>query len=157
MKRPAPALDIRPADAAVLAALHAACDAEPWPAADMARMLAMPGAIGLLACTADRAAEATPIGFVLARVAADECEIINFAVLPAARRRGVGRRLLRALMAEAAERDAARILLEVAVDNPAATALYHECGFAAIGARHGYYRRGDGSRVDALIMGRCLD
>jgi ribosomal-protein-alanine N-acetyltransferase len=73
-------------------------------------------------------------------------------VLPARRRRGIGRQLMAALLDWAAARGIARIHLEVAEDNDAACALYRGCGFAAIGRRRGYYGRGR----DALLMARVL-
>ena len=46
--------------------------------------------------------------------------------------------------------------LEVAADNAAAQALYARAGFAESGRRRGYYRRPDGSGLDALVMQRAL-
>lgn len=64
--------------------------------------------------------------------------------------RGLGTVLLDALLAEAARRDCAEILLEVRADNPAARALYASRGFVEIARRPRYY--GDGG--DALILRR---
>ena len=62
-------------------------------------------------------------------VVADEAEILTVGVVPAARRRGIARRLLAALLAEAARaRRAPRCFLEVRVDNDAARALYAQRG-----------------------------
>lgn len=129
------------AHAAWLAAVHAESfpAAERWDVAAMAAMLAMPGTFGWLDAGG---------GLVLARVAADEAEILTLAVRPAARHAGLGRRLTGAAMAEAARRGAAAMLLEVACDNLAALALYAGCGFAAVGRRRGYYPGGG----DALVL-----
>ncbi|MGO4681128.1 ribosomal protein S18-alanine N-acetyltransferase [Microbacterium sp. 2MCAF23] len=62
---------------------------------------------------------------------------------------GRGRALLRALLAEAAERGAREVFLEVRADNPVAQGLYLSEGFAEIGRRAGYYQPDD---VDAVIM-----
>ena len=62
---------------------------------------------------------------------------------------GRGRALLRALLAEAAERGAREVFLEVRADNPVAQGLYRSEGFAEIGRRAGYYQPDD---VDAVIM-----
>ena len=43
-------------------------------------------------------------------------------------------------------------VLEVAVDNAAARALYHQVGFAEVGRREAYYRRPGGVRVDACLL-----
>lgn len=67
---------------------------------------------------------------------------------------GLGRALLDALLAEAARRGAAEVLLEVRADNAAAQALYAGAGFERVGVRRGYYRPGG---TDALVLRRRLD
>jgi [ribosomal protein S18]-alanine N-acetyltransferase len=79
----------------------------------------------------------------------DTAQILTVAVLPAARRRGVGRLLLRALIEQARWRGATEVLLEVREDNQAARQLYATEGFAVLGKRRGYYEQG---RVDAVTM-----
>ncbi|MEE4236111.1 MAG: GNAT family N-acetyltransferase [Anderseniella sp.] len=60
----------------------------------------------------------------------------DLAVLPRWRGQGVGRRLLRAVEAEARARGYCKITLEVRADNGAAMALYRRLGFGAgVGAR----------------------
>lgn len=134
-----------PEDAAALAALHAAAfpDAERWDAAAIGGLLAMPGAFGLVL---------PGEGFVLARVAADEAEILTLAVAPEARRRGHGAALLAAAMAQAVARGAAAMFLEVSERNAAAGALYVRAGFAEAGRRRRYYADG----ADALVLRRGL-
>jgi ribosomal-protein-alanine N-acetyltransferase len=80
---------------------------------------------------------------------AETAQIVTVGVLPQARRRGVGRTLVRALVAEARRRDADEVLLEVRIDNDSARKLYESEGFDALGIRRGYYDRG---RVDAVTM-----
>lgn len=121
------------ADAAPLAALHAACFDEPWDSASLRGLLATPGAFAFH--HAD--------GFVLARVAGGEAEILTLAVVPRARGRGLGRALLKAAIAQAEAAGAQAMFLEVGNDNPAALALYAGLGFANVGLRKGYYRGGD--------------
>jgi ribosomal-protein-alanine N-acetyltransferase len=84
---------------------------------------------------------------------AETAQIVTVGVLPRARRRGVGRRLVRALVAEARRRDADEVLLEVRIDNGSARKLYESEGFDALGIRRGYYDRG---RVDAVTMRLAL-
>lgn len=83
----------------------------------------------------------------------ETAQILTVGVLPAARRRGIGERLVQALVAEAGRRRAAEVLLEVRIDNAAARQLYEKLGFAVIGTRRGYYDQG---RVDAVVMRRAL-
>jgi len=133
------------ADAPALAALHeAAFEAgERWDAAAIGVLLAMPGAFGL---------HIPGAGFVLARVAADEAEILTLAVIPTARRKGHAGALLAGAMAAALLRGAGTMFLEVSDRNAAARGLYAQAGFAEAGRRRRYYA--DGS--DALILRRAL-
>jgi ribosomal-protein-alanine N-acetyltransferase len=120
-------------DAAPLAALHAASFADGWSAAAIAALLATPGTF------AYRAQD----GFVLARCAGGEAEIITLAVAPHARGRGLGRALLEAAITKASKQGAQAMFLEVGADNPHALALYAGLGFAKVGTRKNYYGSGD--------------
>jgi ribosomal-protein-alanine N-acetyltransferase len=80
---------------------------------------------------------------------AETAQIVTVGVLPHARRQGIGRVLVQALVAEARRRQAEEVLLEVRTDNDAAQKLYESEGFSVIGKRRGYY---DGGRVDAVVM-----
>jgi ribosomal-protein-alanine N-acetyltransferase len=84
----------------------------------------------------------------------DEAWVQNIAVRRDAQRRGIGRALLEALLAEAARRGVRSTLLEVAADNAAAQRLYATYGFEPIGVRRGYYQP---SNTDALVMQRNED
>lgn len=81
----------------------------------------------------------------------DEAWVNNLAVRRDAQRRGTGRALLEALLAEAARRRVRRVLLEVAATNAAAQKLYAGYGFQTVGVRRGYYQP---SNTDALVMAR---
>jgi [ribosomal protein S18]-alanine N-acetyltransferase len=132
-----------------LAALHGACFPEdPWDAEALGRILALYGGFGFLAWQAN-----TPVGFALARDLGGECEILTLGVLPACRRRGVGRRLLGAVLDRARRQSIPSIVLEVAADNAVARRLYAAAGFVAVGRRPRYYRRNE-ETVDALLL-RC--
>jgi [ribosomal protein S18]-alanine N-acetyltransferase len=116
-----------------LASLHAVCFPKPWDAAAISALLVTPGTFAF----------AHEDGFVLARVAGAEAEILTLAVAPLARGRGLGRALLQAVITKAAKMGAANLFLEVGVDNPAALALYAGLGFAKVGTRKAYYDGGD--------------
>ncbi len=133
---------------AALAAVHGRVfvTPRPWSAAEFAALLA-DATVFLLA---------EPGGFLLGRAVAGEAEILTLAVAPEARRRGLGRRLVGAFLAEAAARGADHAFLEVAEENAAAIALYCGAGFVAAGRRRGYFATPEGARVDALVMVRAL-
>lgn len=136
-----------PLDAEILAALQSACfPEEPWDAGSIASLCAPPEGFALLALRGEE-----PIGFVLARVAAGEGEILAIGVLPTDRRSGVGRRLVEATLAHARQLDAEALFLEVAEDNEAARTLYMANGFFSVGRRPGYYKRPSGT-VAALVL-----
>jgi ribosomal-protein-alanine N-acetyltransferase len=99
---------------------------------------------------------AAPAGFVLTRHVLDEEELLLIAVIPGARRRGVGAALLEQLFAIARTRGTARIFLEMRRGNPAIH-LYRNFGFAPIGERKNYYRMANGERVDAITFGRSIE
>jgi ribosomal-protein-alanine N-acetyltransferase len=80
-------------------------------------------------------------------------DIMTVAVTPAARGRGLGRRLLDELEARAAARRAASVMLEVRADNVAAIGLYERAGYVVVSTRRRYYQPGD---VDALVMRKNL-
>jgi len=145
------------ADAPLLAALHAPCfPEEPWPADALAGLLESPGVFGLIG-GADPTRPDPPRGFLLGRIAADEAEVLTLAVLPEARRAGLGGRLLAAAFAWSTACGVEAFFLEVAEDNPAALALYRGAGFRAVGRRPGYYRRGGGGVAAVVLSCRLSD
>lgn len=95
--------------------------------------------------------EAVVVGLLVARVAAEEMEILNLAVEPRWRRRGVGTALVEAAIEHARRAGVARVFLEVRESNRVARRFYRRQGFAVAGRRVGYYRRPD---EDALVMAR---
>lgn len=78
-----------------------------------------------------------------------QADIQTIAVAETARRRGLGRVLMQRMIAEARERGAKELFLEVRADNPSAQSLYDSLGFEAIAVRPKYYQP-DG--VDAIVM-----
>ena len=86
---------------------------------------------------------------LLAPRGSGQADIQTIAVAADARRRGLGRTLMVALLAEARQRQATEVFLEVRADNPNAEALYASLGFERIAVRPKYYQP-DG--IDAHIM-----
>jgi len=141
--------------AAILAHLHASAFDRGWSADEISALMAAPGTLALLAVLG--AGEDEPAGFALARMAADEAEILTLCTRPSARRRGVGRQLVTALAQRLRTAGAAALFLEVDADNDAALALYRGLGFSAVGERRGYYGGSGESGGDAVIMRRDLE
>ena len=94
-----------------------------------------------------------PLAYVGMTYAADEGSITNVATHPAARRQGLGRAVVQALLAHAPALGLAEVYLEVRVSNKAAIALYQSLGFEHIGRRKGFYRH---PTEDALLMKASL-
>lgn len=78
-------------------------------------------------------------GFITARLAADEVEILNLGVSPEQRRRGIAEALLNAALEWARENRARQVFLEVRVSNNPAIQFYKKAGFHPIGRRANYY------------------
>ena len=125
------------------------CLAEAWSAESVSAVASERGGRLLLLDDGD----GVPLGVLLLRVEAGEAEVLQVAVEPAARRGGLGSRLLRAGEAAAIEGGATRCFLEVREGNVAARELYARAGYEEVGRRPGYYRDGE----DALVLARDLD
>ena len=89
-------------------------------------------------------------GYGVLSMGAGEAHVLNLCIAEDCRRRGIGRRLLVALLAHARDRGVRDAFLEVRRTNRAAIALYHDLGFECVGTRRGYYQAQDG-REDALV------
>jgi ribosomal-protein-alanine N-acetyltransferase len=135
--------------AATLGELHARAFDKPWTEAELAKLLDNQTVFALVA----RAG--APQGFALAWAAGGDAELLTVAVVPEARRRGIGASLVTAAGVAALVRGASHMHLEVAKDNAAARALYAKLGYEEVGCRHGYYSRQDAA-VDAVVMRRVL-
>jgi ribosomal-protein-alanine N-acetyltransferase len=143
-------LDFAPlgiAHARLIAGMHHVCFAEPWSEKAMGELLSLPGVFGWMVSDGEG-----PKGFVMARTAADEAEILTILVLPPYRRHGLARLLLDRVVDNAKMQGAAKLYLEVASSNGAAQALYTQMEFAEVGRRPRYYANGG----DALLLARTL-
>jgi ribosomal-protein-alanine N-acetyltransferase len=152
MRMTAPAIDIRVADssdASAMAAIHAACFAKSWDAAEIGQFLDLPGCLSLLASASPAQ---TPQGFLIVRSAGDEAELLTLAVDPACRRLGVARVLLGAAASALRAAGTKRLFLEVDQGNSAARGLYQSLGAVVVGRRPRYYEH----RADADIFSLAL-
>jgi [ribosomal protein S18]-alanine N-acetyltransferase len=92
-------------------------------------------------------------GFIVARSAANELEILNFAVRPDTRHRGIGASLLREALAWGATFHAEKAFLEVRASNLAALRFYEHNRFEVTGRRPRYY---SSPIEDALVLAAPL-
>ena len=131
-----------------MARIHAAANSldRAW---GLSEFVALTDSPHVLALGDDRA-------FVLARIIADEAELLTIATHPDHRRKGMARALLTRFHSAARTRGATHAFLEVAADNMAARALYGAAGYHQIGQRRAYYARATGPAADALVLQRGL-
>jgi len=133
--------DPRNDDVALLAALHAASFPDAWSANFIRDLLDSPGTFAFIADS----------GFILARAAGDEAEILTLAVAPQQRRSGTGRALVREAASHARSLGATMLFLEVATDNEPALKLYVGAGFEPVGMRKAYYQGKDAQVLKASL------
>jgi len=91
------------------------------------------------------------VGYLIVSRYVDAWHVMNLAVSPERRRRGIARRLLEELFALTADDTQRGYTLEVRVSNADAIRLYEQMGFRRHGLRRGYYTD---NREDAVIMWR---
>jgi len=145
---------------AIMAVMDAAFDpafGEAWSRRQVEDALALPGTHYLLIGADGNPPARTPaVGFALSRAVLDEEELLLLAVTPRYRTRGLGTKLLERFVAEARSRGARRLFLEMR-DGNGAEGLYRRYGFASIGRRRHYYRRGSGGPRDAITFACMLE
>jgi ribosomal-protein-alanine N-acetyltransferase len=93
------------------------------------------------------------VAYICFWVAAGEIHLMNIAVDPEARKRGLGRCLMGKLLQTGVEEGVRKIWLEVRPSNEAARALYSRIGFLEVGRRRRYYTD---TGEDAIIMAFTL-
>lgn len=89
------------------------------------------------------------VGYVLSWLIPPEVHILNLAVEPQYRNKGVGKKILNTLFSEAMKKKATKFTLEVRNGNADAISFYQRFGFVTKGIRKGYYQD---TGEDALIM-----
>ncbi len=120
----------------------------PWSRSMFAGELAKPTSICLGAFEAD-GEEGALVGYLIVSRYVDAWHVMNVAVDPPHRGRGVATMLLERLFELAADDARRGYTLEVRVSNATAIGLYERLGFTSRGLRRGYYTD---NREDALIM-----
>ncbi|RUV42020.1 MAG: ribosomal-protein-alanine N-acetyltransferase [Mesorhizobium sp.] len=142
-------------DSAAVAVLHREDFVRPWTDGEFAALLEQETVFGFAARETGQGAK-PPVGFVLARLAAGEGEILTVAVARAHRRQGLGWQLIDAVLRELHAQRAEALFLEVDETNTPAIALYRRLGFRQVGQRPNYYRSTEHGPTGALVMRRDL-
>ena len=133
---------------ASVAQLEKLCFSDPWSEKSIASELTNKLALWLVAEEDGEVA-----GYIGSQTVPDESDMMNVAVHPACRRRGIAEALVNALCKALKERGSVSLTLEVRASNDPAKALYDKLGFESVGRRPNYYRN---PKEDALILKKML-
>ena len=137
-------LEMNQAHVAPIAALEKLCFSDPWSENSVASELKNPLSLWLVAMEGE-----TLVGYIGSQTVCGETDMMNVAVHPDFRRRGIAVKLIDSLLRELKNRGSQSLTLEVRASNEGAIALYEKLGFAQVGRRPGYYRH---PKEDALIL-----
>ena len=129
---------------AQVAALEALCFHDPWSEKSVASELTNPLSLWLVALDGERVT-----GYVGSQSVMGESDMMNVAVHPDYRRKGVAEKLCLGLVEALKEKGNHCLTLEVRASNDPAKALYEKLGFVQVGLRKNYYRN---PREDACIL-----
>lgn len=129
---------------AQVAVLEKQCFSAPWSEDSVAGELDNPLSVWLVCVDRGKV-----LGYVGSQTVLDETDMMNIAVLPEARRAGLGERLILSLIELLKDQGSRSLTLEVRASNTPAISLYKKLGFLQVGRRPNYYR---GPREDALIL-----
>ena len=125
--------------------------ADPWSEDSFRRILAGQAAIFQVVEVPPEKAVA---GYIIAFSVGSDAEVLNVAVDPIHRGRGLAGQMLDSVLIQLGRSGVRTAFLEVRESNRAALALYGSRGFKEIGRRRNYYRR---PVEDALVMRRLID
>jgi len=129
---------------AQIAQLETICFSDPWSEKSIASELDNKLSFWLTAMDGDRLA-----GYIGSQTVMDETDMMNVAVHPDFRRKGIAEALVNTLVEELKKKGSHCLTLEVRASNSPAISLYEKLGFSEIGRRKNYYRN---PREDALIL-----
>ena len=127
-----------------IAYLETVCFHDPWSEKSIASELENALSLWLVAVEGDEV-----IGYVGSQTVLGWTDMMNVAVHPDHRRKGVGEKLVLALEDALKEQESTCLTLEVRASNEPAKSLYEKLGFSEVGRRKNYYRN---PKEDALIM-----
>ena len=127
-----------------VAELEKLCFSLPWSVTAIAGEVENPLALWLVAEENNKV-----VGYIGSQSVMGEADMMNLAVAPEYRRKGIAEKLVMELVESLRQRQVSSLTLEVRASNAPAIALYEKLGFTQVGRRPGYYRS---PREDALIL-----
>ena len=133
---------------APIAELEKICFSDPWSANSIAYELTSRLSYWLVALE-----DGEVVGYIGSQSVLGEADMMNVAVHPDHRRKGIAEALVNALSQDLKQRDNVCLTLEVRVSNAPAIALYEKLGFTQVGLRKNYYRN---PKEDARILKKML-
>ena len=136
--------EMKQAHVAQVAELEKLCFADPWSEKSIASELGNIWSYWVVALDGERV-----VGYIGSQSSADETDVMNVAVHPDYRRRGIAESLIEVLIRELKNRGSHALMLEVRDSNEPAIALYEKLGFQQVGLRKNYYHK---PKEDALIL-----
>ena len=136
------------ADVPQIAALECLCFSDPWSEASITSELENELSLWFVSETDGKIQ-----GYIGSQSVPPDCDIMNLAVAPDARRQHIGQQLLQTLLDALHRRGIEQVFLEVRPSNTPARALYDAFGFAQVGLRKRYYVN---PIEDALILRKEL-
>lgn len=131
-----------------IAALEKLCFPDPWCEESVALELHNKLSLWLVAVEQD-----VVVGYIGSQTVLDESDMMNMAVHPDHRRKGIAEALIHALCQKLKAKGSVSLALEVRITNEPAKALYEKTGFELAGRRPNYYRN---PKEDALILKKKL-
>ena len=132
-----------------IAELERMCFPDPWNEQCVASELTNPLSLWLVAMEDDRV-----VGYIGSQTVIDESDVMNVAVHPDYRQRGIATGLIGALVSELGKKGSHCLTLEVRASNENAIRLYHALDFHEVGRRKNYYRN---PKEDALILRKEIE
>ena len=129
---------------AQIALLEKLCFHDPWSENSIASELNNSLSLWLVALDGE-----SVVGYVGSQTVLGWTDMMNVAVHPDHRRKGIGELLVTALEKELQKQESTCLTLEVRASNVPAKALYYKLGFLEVGRRKNYYRN---PKEDALIL-----
>jgi ribosomal-protein-alanine N-acetyltransferase len=140
-------------DIGPIAEIDKACFPSPWCDKSFLSELNNPYSLNIILKELDPLEKGSIYAYSFNHIVAGELSILRMAVIPAKRRLGYARYMLKSVFKRAVQLGAKEAFLEVRPSNTKARSLYHSLGFRVIGTRPNYYPE---TGEDALVMTKSL-